>query len=94
MSPANKPPIQRRLKSIEGHVRGIIRMADEDAYCIDVIQQVRAVQAALDRVTDLILEDHLNSCLVTAIRGEDPDARERVLSEVLDVFQAAPRRRS
>ncbi len=93
MSPANKATIQRRLKSIEGHVRGITRMADEGAYCIDVIQQVRAVQAALDKVTELILEDHLNSCLVTAIRGEDPDARERVLSEVLDVFQASPRRR-
>ncbi|MFN8424136.1 MAG: metal-sensitive transcriptional regulator [Anaerolineae bacterium] len=94
MNAATKPSIQRRLKSIEGHVRGVSRMVEEDAYCIDVIQQVRAVQAALDRVTDLILEDHLNSCLVTAIRGEDPDARERVLSEVLDVFQAAPRRRS
>ena len=94
MNAASKPALQRRLKSIEGHVRGIARMADDDAYCIDVIQQIRAVQAALDRVTDLILEDHLNSCLVTAIRGEDADARERVLSEVLDVFQAAPRRRS
>lgn len=93
MSPDKKVSVQRRLKSIEGHVRGITRMADEGAYCIDVIQQVRAVQAALDKVTELILEDHLSSCLVTAIRGEDPDARERVLSEVLDVFQASPRRR-
>lgn len=81
----------RRLKSIEGHIRGIIRMAEEDAYCIDVIHQIRAVQAALDKVTEVTLENHLHSCLVTAVRGEDPDERERVLSEVLDVFQAAPR---
>lgn len=94
MNDANKAAVLRRLKSIEGHVRGVIRMADESAYCIDVIQQIRAVQAALDKVSDLILEDHLSSCLVTAIRGEDPDAREKVLTEVLEVFQASPRRRA
>jgi DNA-binding FrmR family transcriptional regulator len=50
------------------------------------------VQAALDKVTTVTLENHLNSCLVTAVRGEDPDERERVLSEVLNLFQATPRR--
>lgn len=94
MNEATKTTVRRRLKSIEGHVRGVARMSDEGAYCIDVIQQVRAVQAALDKVTELILSDHLSSCLVTAIRGEDPDARERVLTEVMDVFQASPRRRA
>ncbi len=46
----------RRLKSIEGHVRGIERMVDEDAYCIDVIRQIQAVQAALDKVSSIILD--------------------------------------
>ena len=79
----------RRLKSIEGHVRGIERMVDEEAYCIDVIRQIQAVQAALDKVSSLILENHLNSCLITAVRGDDPDDRERVLRELSEVFAAS-----
>lgn len=79
----------RRLKSIEGHVRGIERMVEEDAYCIDVIRQVQAVQAALGKVNNLILDNHLNSCLITAVRGEDPEGRERVLKEISEVFAAS-----
>ena len=78
----------RRLKSIEGHVRGIERMVDEDTYCIDVIRQIQAVQAALDKVSSIILENHLNSCLITAVRGDDPEDRERVLKEISEVFAA------
>ncbi len=79
----------RRLKTIEGHIRGINRMIDEDVYCIDVIRQIQAVQAALNKVSTIILEEHLNSCLITAVRGEDPSERERVLKEIADVFEAA-----
>jgi DNA-binding FrmR family transcriptional regulator len=79
----------RRLKTIEGHIRGINRMIDEDVYCIDVIRQIQAVQAALNKVSSIILEEHLNSCLITAVRGEDPSERERVLKEIADVFDAA-----
>jgi DNA-binding FrmR family transcriptional regulator len=79
----------RRLKSIEGHVRGIERMVGEDAYCIDVIRQIQAVQAALDKVSSRILENHLNSCLITAVRGDDPEDRERVLKEISEVFAAS-----
>ena len=68
----------RRLKSIEGHVRGIERMVEEDAYCIDVIRQVQAVQAALGKVSNLILDNHLNSCLIAAVRGDDPEDREQI----------------
>lgn len=81
----------RRLKSIAGHVRGIERMVAEDAYCIDVIRQIQAVQAALNKVNSLILENHLNSCLITAVRGEDPEDRERVLKEISEVFAASTR---
>jgi DNA-binding FrmR family transcriptional regulator len=79
----------RRLKSIEGHVRGIERMVEEDAYCIDVIQQIQAVQAALGKVSGIILDNHLNSCLITAVRGDDPEDRERVLKEISEVFTAS-----
>ena len=62
-------------------------MVDEDAYCIDVIQQIQAVQAALNKVSGLILDSHLHSCVTTAIRGDDPAERERVLEEVTSVFE-------
>lgn len=77
----------RRLKTIEGHMKGIVRMAEEDAYCINVIRQIQAVQAALNKVSGRILEDHLNSCVITAIQGEDPQERERVLKEISEVFE-------
>jgi DNA-binding FrmR family transcriptional regulator len=78
-----------RLKTAEGHLRGVERMVEGGAYCIDVIRQIQAVQAALNKVTSQILEEHLNSCLITAVRGEDPAERERVLREIADVFEAA-----
>jgi DNA-binding FrmR family transcriptional regulator len=76
----------KRLKNIEGHVRGIEQMVENGVYCIDVLRQIHAVQAALDKVSGIILDGHLHSCLITAVRGEDPDERERVLSEIADVF--------
>jgi DNA-binding FrmR family transcriptional regulator len=76
----------KRLKNIEGHVRGIEQMVEDGTYCIDVLRQIHAVQAALDKVSGIILDGHLHSCLITAVRGEDPDERERVLSEIADVF--------
>jgi CsoR family transcriptional regulator, copper-sensing transcriptional repressor len=79
----------KRLRNVEGHLRGVIRMMEEDAYCIDVIRQVQAVNAALNKINARILEDHLNSCVTTAIRGEDPLERERVLNEITDVFETA-----
>jgi len=79
----------RRLKTIEGHVRGVVRMAEEGAYCIDLIRQIQAVEAALNKVSSQILEEHLNSCVITAIQGEDPKERERVLKEIAEVFEMA-----
>lgn len=79
----------RRLKTAEGHLRGIQRMVEDDAYCIDVIQQIQAVQAALSKISTDILDHHLNSCLITAVRGDDPAERERVLKEITGVFEAA-----
>ena len=85
----SKEDALRRLKSIAGHVRGIEKMISEDAYCIDVIKQIQAVQAALNKVGTSILDGHLHSCLTTAVRGEDASERERVLAEIADVFEMA-----
>ncbi|MGB9798500.1 MAG: metal-sensitive transcriptional regulator [Thermanaerothrix sp.] len=82
------PDVITRLKTAEGHLRGIQRMVEEGVYCIDIIRQIQAVQAALDKVSAMILEDHLHSCVTSAIQGEDPQERERVLKEIVEVFNA------
>ncbi len=78
-----------RLKNAEGHLRGIQRMLEEEKYCIDVIRQIQAVKAALNKVSTMILEEHLSSCVITAIQGEDPRERERVLKEITGVFETS-----
>jgi CsoR family transcriptional regulator, copper-sensing transcriptional repressor len=78
-----------RLKTIEGHIKGVTRMVENDEYCIDVIRQIQAVQAALNKVTTQILDEHLNSCVITAIRGDDPQERERVLKEIAEIYEHA-----
>ena len=83
-----KTEIVRRLKSAEGHVRGVQRMVDEGAYCIDVVHQITAIQSALKKVSGLVLDQHLHSCVTGAMRGTDADAREKVLDELLEVFEA------
>ena len=80
-----------RLKIAEGHLRGVQRMLEACCYCIDVIRQIQAVQASLNKVTSLLLDQHLNSCVVTAVRGENPAEREKILKEISAVFDAASR---
>ena len=79
----------RRLKTAEGHIRGVQRMVEDDAYCIDVIRQIHAIQSALNKISINILDNHLNSCLISAVRGDDQVEQDRVLQEIIDVFEAA-----
>ncbi len=79
--------VVRRLKSVAGHLKGVEKMVEEDAYCIDLINQIQAIQAALTKVNMQILDDHLHGCLATAIRGDDADERERMLGEVATLFE-------
>ena len=79
----SKTEALKRMKSISGHVKGIERMLETDTYCIDVIKQI------LNKVSGLLLEGHLHSCVITAVRGEDLGERERVLGEIADVFETA-----
>ena len=64
-------------------------MVEDGTYCIDVIRQIQAVQAALNKVSSEILDQHLNSCLITAVRGDDPAERERVLKEISGIFETS-----
>ncbi len=79
--------IVNRLKSIEGHVRGIERMVENGEYCIDVVNQVLAVQRALQKVNGMLLDRHLHMCVTTAIRGDNPNERERVIDEIMSVIE-------
>ncbi len=85
----DREDVLKRLRNIEGHVGGIQRMVEKDAYCIDLIRQIQAVQAALNKVSSKILNDHLSSCLITAVRGDDVLERERVLKEIAEVYEMA-----
>lgn len=87
MDNAQKTAVVNRLKSVEGHLRGIQRMVDEDTYCVDIIKQIQAVQAALNKASTIILDNHLRTCVTSAIQGEDPAEREAVLSEITSVFE-------
>jgi DNA-binding FrmR family transcriptional regulator len=87
MAEEYKQAIINRLKSIEGHVRGVQRMVDEESYCIDILNQNLAVQRALEKVNSLILERHLQTCVTTAIQGDDPAERKRVITEIMNVFE-------
>jgi DNA-binding FrmR family transcriptional regulator len=92
MDAKTQKDITRRLASASGHIKGIERMVAEDAYCIDVIKQIQAVQSALHKVNSLMLENHLRTCVTTAIRGEDADEREQMLQEVTSVFAMSNKR--
>ena len=75
-----------RLGRIEGQVRGVARMLEEDRYCIDVINQVRAVRAALDKVEQEILHDHLQHCVAHAFHGGSERERQTKIDELIEVL--------
>ncbi len=89
METTKSTDLLRRVKSVNGHMRAVERMIEEDAYCIDIIKQIQAVQAALNKISVQILDNHLHSCVVTAVNSDDTRERERVLVEIADVFEAA-----
>jgi DNA-binding FrmR family transcriptional regulator len=87
MQVERKADVLRRLKSVAGHLKGVEKMVEDDAYCLDLINQVQAIQAALNKINLQILDDHLHGCLATAVRGEDAGERERMLSEIATLFE-------
>jgi DNA-binding FrmR family transcriptional regulator len=84
---ADAKAIHNRLRRIEGQVRGLQRMVDEDAYCVDVLTQVAAVQTALEQVAVNVLDAHVRGCVAGAVAGDGTEADEK-----LDELMAAVRR--
>ncbi|NWE51281.1 MULTISPECIES: metal-sensitive transcriptional regulator [unclassified Brevundimonas] len=85
----DKPKLLNRLSRIEGQVRGIARMVDEDRYCIDVLTQLQAVRAALRRVESEILKDHLDHCVTSALVDGDEAERRAKAAELMAVLDRA-----
>jgi DNA-binding FrmR family transcriptional regulator len=87
MQDERKVEVLRRLKSVAGHLKGVEKMIEDDAYCLDLINQIQAIQSALNKINLHILDDHLHGCLATAVRGEDAGERERMLGEIATLFE-------
>ncbi len=86
MNPGSKATLLRRLKRIEGQVRGLQRMVEAEAYCVDILHQVAAVRAALHGVGRALLGGHVERCVVDAVRSGSRRARDRKVAELLQVL--------
>jgi DNA-binding FrmR family transcriptional regulator len=89
MQRQDKPKLLNRLNRIEGQVRGIARMVDEDRYCIDVLTQVQAVRAALAKVETEILKEHLGHCIEGAIVSGDKTEQRQKAAELIELLERA-----
>ena len=86
-----KAPCLKRLKRIEGQVRGLARMVEQDRYCIDVVTQIAAVRAALRRVEEEVLRDHVAHCVEHAVASGNKAEQRRKIAELMDVVARAER---
>ncbi|HWT13856.1 MAG TPA: metal-sensitive transcriptional regulator [Allosphingosinicella sp.] len=91
MKRENKAKLLNRLSRIEGQVRGVARMVEEDRYCIDVLTQIRAARAALSRVETELLRDHLGHCIEAAITGGDAAEQRRKAGELIELLERSAR---
>ncbi|MEM7097338.1 MAG: metal-sensitive transcriptional regulator [Pseudomonadota bacterium] len=81
----------KRLNRIEGQVRGISRMIDEERYCIDVLQQLQAIKSALAKVEDAVLKDHAATCIESAIDSGDSVDQRKKFGELIDLVAKVKR---
>ena len=86
-----KVSVQKRLSRIEGQVRGLSKMVDEDRYCIDVVTQISAVRAALRRVEEEVLRDHVAHCVEHAILSGDKADQRQKITELMEVIGRSDR---
>jgi len=91
MQTDTKSACAKRLSRIEGQVRGIARMVEQDRYCIDIVTQISAARAALRRVEEEILRDHVAHCVEHAIASGDAEEQRRKVTELMQVFARTER---
>lgn len=81
-----KDKVDPRLARIEGQVKGIRNMVECDRYCVDILLQLSAVISALKKVEDLVMENHLNTCVIDAMRSEDEAESQKKIEELMDMM--------
>ena len=86
MSHSDKSKISARLKKLEGQIRGISKMIDDDRYCVDILNQTAAARAALKGVEKAIIENHSNHCIEEAIRSGDQEDQRRKFRELVNII--------
>jgi len=91
MQKETKAQVTKRLGRIEGQVRGLSRMVEEDRYCIDIVTQISAVRAALRKVEEEVLRDHVAHCVEGAIASGNRAEQRKKIAELMDVFGRAER---
>jgi DNA-binding FrmR family transcriptional regulator len=91
MTKGDKATRLKRLSRIEGQVRGLGRMVEEDRYCIDIVTQIAAVRAALSRVEQDVLRDHIGHCVAHAMASGDADDQKQKIEELMDVLARSAR---
>jgi CsoR family transcriptional regulator, copper-sensing transcriptional repressor len=83
----HKDAVLRRLARLEGQVRGVARMVEEDRYCVDILNQALAIRSALAQIEVLILKDHADECVEEAISSSDAEAQRQKFRELVDIFE-------
>lgn len=83
---AADPALVKRLKRIQGQVRGLVNMVEQERYCVDILHQVSAVRAALARVEDEVLKAHAATCVAEAIRSGDAEQQRQKFDELVELF--------
>jgi DNA-binding FrmR family transcriptional regulator len=91
LEPENKVGLLNRLRRVEGQVRGVARMLEEDRYCIDVLNQLQAIHAALNRVETAMLKAHLHHCIESAIVSGDQEQQRRKAGELIELLERSAR---
>jgi DNA-binding FrmR family transcriptional regulator len=87
MKKSLKKQIINRMSYISGHLEGIKKMLQDDKYCIDIIKQNEAVIAAIKKVNQIILENHLNTCVAEAIKSKNKKEQKKKIKELLEIFK-------
>ncbi len=86
VSSEEKEDLIKRLNRIEGQVRGIVKMLNDDRYCIDILTQTKAIKSAVDKVDNIIVKQHLNRCVVNAVESGNSEEKDKKITEIINLF--------
>ena len=89
MKKETKKEILNRMNYLIGHLNGVKKMIEKDEYCVDIIRQNKGVISAINKVNEIIFENHLNTCVVKAIKGKNKKEKEDKVEEILEIFKSS-----